>query len=369
MIKSFLLFCRSSGSCGNHHHHHHSLVRSSPPSAHSGIVHHPDRNGWRRLLNTTTTTTTTTTTQNSNNNNNNARKNHTSFVSSFIRWYSWRLDTHPYLIKGITSGLIAATGDFSCQYFLSSSSSLKSSTDVIVIRLENDDDDNDEHSSESTGVTTSRSAHAPANMTTNIEDPLSTSSSSSSSLSSMALFSWWDSLRTLRFGLLGAFYVAPGCHVWYQQLAQWFPVVSGSAAALTPVIQRVILDQFAFTPVFLVGWLLSLTKLQSFMTSPRTTTTTFESTSSSTDHRNMDPPPVSTTVNNLYHTIVIEQQLVQLLYSNWMLWIPVQICNFYYIPTKYQVLTSNCVALVWNMYLSFMTSSSSSRHSARPEPE
>ena len=356
MIKSFLLFRRSSGSCGNHR-----------------IVHHPGvhRNGRRRSLNTTTTTTTTAkTTQNSNKNSNsscNTRKNHTSFVSSFIRWYSWRLDTHPYLIKGITSGLIAATGDFSCQYFLSSSSSLKSSTDVIVIRLENDDDDNDEHSSESTGVTTSRSAHAPANMTTNIEDPLSTSSSSSPS--SMALFSWWDSLRTLRFGLLGAFYVAPGCHVWYQQLAQWFPVVSGSAAALTPVIQRVILDQFAFTPVFLMGWLLSLTKLESFMTSPRTTTTTFESTSSSTDHRNMDPPPVSTTVNNLYHTIVIEQQLVQLLYSNWMLWIPVQICNFYYIPTKYQVLTSNCVALVWNMYLSFMTSSSSSRHSARPEPE
>ena len=361
MIKSFLLFCRRSCSCGNHHHHHHSLVRSSPPSTHSGIVHHPDRNGWRRLLNTTTTSTTTTTTQNSNNNNN-TRKNHTSFVSSFIRWYSWRLDTHPYLIKGITSGLIAATGDFSCQYFLSSSLlSLQSSTDAIVIRrLETDDDD--EHSSESTGVT--RSAHAPANMTTNVEDPLSTSSS-------MALFSWWDSLRTLRFGVLGAFYVAPGCHVWYQQLAQWFPVVSGSAAALTPVVQRVILDQFAFTPVFLVGWLLSLTKLESFMTSPRTTTTTtsFESTSSSTDHRNMDPPPVSTTVNNLYHTIVIEQQLVQLLYSNWMLWIPVQICNFYYIPTKYQVLTSNCVALVWNMYLSFMTSSSSSRHLARPELE
>ncbi len=333
MIKSFILFRRSSGG-GNHH----SLVRSSSPP-NFFIYQGVHQIGRRRLLNTTTNGL-------QSNNNNNARNN-TSLVSSFKRWYSLRLDTHPYLIKGITSGLIAATGDFSCQYLMSSSSPLKS-TDAIVVRLD------DEHSS-GTGV--SSGAHATA-IITNVEDSLSTSSSS------MVLFSWWDSLRTLRFGLLGAFYVAPGCHVWYQQLAQWFPM---AASAMTPVIQRVILDQFAFTPVFLVGWLLSLTKLESFMTSPRTImTTTLESTSS-TDHSHMDHQPVST-INILYHTIVIEHQLVQLLYSNWLLWIPVQICNFYYIPTKYQVLTSNCVSLVWNMYLSFMTSSSS-RHSARPEPE
>jgi hypothetical protein len=31
-------------------------------------------------------------------------------------WYSKKLDTHPYLTKGIASGMISLTGDVTCQY-------------------------------------------------------------------------------------------------------------------------------------------------------------------------------------------------------------------------------------------------------------
>lgn len=36
----------------------------------------------------------------------------------WIAWYSSKLDTHPLLVKGISSGLIASAGDFLCQFFI-----------------------------------------------------------------------------------------------------------------------------------------------------------------------------------------------------------------------------------------------------------
>lgn len=39
--------------------------------------------------------------------------------------------------------------------------------------------------------------------------------------------------------------------------------------------------------------------------------------------------------------------------ANWGLWIPAQIINFRFVPTKFQVLYSNFIALIWNVYLSY----------------
>ena len=303
-----------------HHHHHHSTT-----------------------ANTCTSTTATP-----------LQENHSrSVVSSFLRWYSLRLETHPYMIKGLTSGIIAATGDVTCQFLMMSTSSSSTTTTT------SEENENDTTTSSTTSNPTSNTATNP---------PSSSFWSSS-----------WDSLRTLRFGLLGACYVAPGCHVWYAQLAHWFPIIHTTTIITTtttatttmsiwkPVLQRVVLDQWIFTPVFLVGWLFSLSTLESIMTTTPTVTTTHhhpmeshhETTTTTIIHNN--PNTTTSFLERWYHTIVMDHQLLQLLYSNWILWIPVQICNFYYVPTKYQVLTSNCVAFVWNMYLSFMTSSSSSK--------
>jgi hypothetical protein len=35
-----------------------------------------------------------------------------------IEWYAAKLETHPLLTKAITSGVIAASGDMTCQYLI-----------------------------------------------------------------------------------------------------------------------------------------------------------------------------------------------------------------------------------------------------------
>ena len=37
---------------------------------------------------------------------------------------------------------------------------------------------------------------------------------------------------------------------------------------------------------------------------------------------------------------------------NWMMWLPAQAINFFFMPLKYQTLFANFVALFWNTYLS-----------------
>ena len=39
----------------------------------------------------------------------------------------------------------------------------------------------------------------------------------------------------------------------------------------------------------------------------------------------------------------------------WSLWIPAQYINFKYIPIQFQVLFSNSVGFIWNLYLSSVT--------------
>jgi|UPI000581A19F peroxisomal membrane protein 2 len=171
-------------------------------------------------------------------------------------WYANKLDTHPLLTKGITSGIIAGSGDFLCQTLIS-----------------NRDD-------------------------------------------------VWDHARTGRFALLGTVLVAPAIHVWYGALAARWP---GTKA--TVIATRVFWDQFIFTPVFLPVWMGSLWTLED-------------------RHQSLSSDIIPRIANSLPEILV----------ANWALWIPVQAFNFYTLPTKYQVLFSNVVGLLWNAYLSYSTS-------------
>ena len=47
------------------------------------------------------------------------------------------------------------------------------------------------------------------------------------------------------------------------------------------------------------------------------------------------------------------ESLPSLVVANWALWVPAQLINFRWIPTKFQVGFSNITALVWNVYLSW----------------
>ena len=170
-------------------------------------------------------------------------------------WYEAKLESHPIVVKAISSAVIAGAGDLISQGIIERSTTQADS-------------------------------------------------------------SWWDPWRTARFVGLGAVLVGPLLHHWFGFLAVQFP--SKSVATL---VQRVVVDQFMFSPLFVSVWVSSLWTLEG-------------------------------------HAVSMERMretIPGILVANWMLWIPAQLANFRYVPVQHQVLASNFVALAWNSYLSYST--------------
>jgi protein Mpv17 len=86
-------------------------------------------------------------------------------------------------------------------------------------------------------------------------------------------------------------------------------------------MKRVALDQLVFTPVFMPMVLSSVMLIEG---------------------RGADIPST------------LKREYFQTLQKNWMLWTPAQMINFRYVPPHLQVLFGNCVAALWNGFLSFV---------------
>lgn len=128
----------------------------------------------------------------------------------------------------------------------------------------------------------------------------------------------WDMARTGRFALLGFALVAPICHVWYGSLMERIP-----GTGVKQITARVFLDQFVFTPLYIPFWLLNLWMLEG------------KSIDFVANEMPVKAPPT--------------------ICANWFLWIPAQTINLGFVPSKFQVLFSNIVAISWNTYLSLTT--------------
>lgn len=154
----------------------------------------------------------------------------------------------------------------------------------------------------------------------------------------LSLWWWWDGWRTARFCFLGTVFVAPLCHYWYGALAFWYPLGAANAATSNAmmVVKRVALDQLVFSPVLVCCWISSLWTLENGIMSGNTAVDTVRKENSEIPARLIETVP-------------------GVMVANWIFWIPVQVINFRFVPTKFQVLTANCVALIWNAYLSFST--------------
>ena len=189
----------------------------------------------------------------------------TSFTSNPISWYSQKLSSHPILTKCITSGIIAGAGDLACQYIVHCKQG-RDKTEPVV----------DKH----------------------VFRP--------------------DLIRSSRFTILGFALIAPVVHFWYGTLMIRIPGTSAKA-----VLQRLVLDQAFFAPLFIPTFLTNLMMLEG---------------------RPMEDVP-KTLVRDVPDIVV----------TNWTLWIPAMFVNFKYIPGKWQVLYSNGVGFIWNMYLSWKT--------------
>lgn len=127
-----------------------------------------------------------------------------------------------------------------------------------------------------------------------------------------------DWTRTMRFSLLGFGLVAPVVHHWYGFLMTRLPGKGAKAA-----LQRLFCDQMIFAPLFIPTFMTSLMLLEG--------------------------KPMSTIPPTL------KSDAPDVVISNWTLWVPAMFVNFRFIPVQWQVLYSNCIGLLWNVYLSWKT--------------
>ena len=122
------------------------------------------------------------------------------------------------------------------------------------------------------------------------------------------------------FSFIGLVLIGPALHVWYGSLSR-IVTAAGSAGA----IGRLMLDQFAFAPIFIGSIVSSIMALEG--------------------HAKDIPSK-------------LRSDLPTILKSNWIVWIPFQFINFRFVPVRLQVLAANMVALVWNTYVSWASHNS-----------
>lgn len=251
---------------------------------------------------------------------------------TFFQWYSSKLESHPLTTKCITSGVIAAAGDFTCQYLQFHFS--PSSTSFAHFMGW---DSNDEQQQVVTDKSSSR----------------------------------WDKMKTLRFGLLGAFFVAPLVHYWYHYLnkvpilaikiPKFFPSSwQKNSLMIRTSVQKTVLDQLVFAPVlFIPLWLVSLSALE---TIPLTSSPDAEQKSPNEDKNES----TNDTVEEIKSKF-LSQDYKGIVVANWFLFVPAMSVNFAVVPLKYQVLFGNCVAFLWNVYLGGKTSAAGKKESTNED--
>ncbi|XP_025051024.1 protein Mpv17 [Alligator sinensis] len=122
--------------------------------------------------------------------------------------------------------------------------------------------------------------------------------------------------RTLRMMAIGFCFVGPVVGGWYKLLDR---LVLGTTK--TAAVKKMVLDQAGFAPIFLGSFL-----------------------------------AVAGAVNSLSakeNWEKIQRDYADALVTNYYIWPAVQVANFYFIPLNYRLAVVQCVAIVWNSYLSW----------------
>ncbi|XP_074676558.1 mitochondrial inner membrane protein Mpv17 isoform X2 [Strix aluco] len=125
--------------------------------------------------------------------------------------------------------------------------------------------------------------------------------------------------RTLKMMAIGFCFVLPQGPVvggWYKILDRLIP---GSTKVVA--VKKMLLDQGAFAPCFL-GCFLAVTGAMNGLSAQE-------------------------------NWSKIQQDYTDALLTNYCIWPPVQIGNFYFVPLQHRLAVVQCVAIVWNCYLSW----------------
>ncbi|KAM6279667.1 mitochondrial inner membrane protein Mpv17 [Porphyrio hochstetteri] len=124
------------------------------------------------------------------------------------------------------------------------------------------------------------------------------------------------SSRTAKMVVIGCCFVGPVVGGWYRVLDR---LVLGTTKAVA--VKKMVLDQGAFAPCFL-GCFLAITGAMNGLSLQE-------------------------------NWAKIQQDYTAALATNYCIWPPVQVANFYFVPLKHRLAVVQCVAIVWNCYLSW----------------
>jgi protein Mpv17 len=124
----------------------------------------------------------------------------------------------------------------------------------------------------------------------------------------------YDIKRSMRLSAIGAFLLVPIMHNWYGLMGRVLP---GRGNKVT--IAKVILDQFVLSPP-IVAMVLSANQIL--------------------DGKAYNIPSKMKEVG------------LNILVRNWLVWGPVQVLNYKFVPVQFQVLFSNTVNYFWSIYVS-----------------
>ncbi|XP_075271261.1 mitochondrial inner membrane protein Mpv17 isoform X2 [Opisthocomus hoazin] len=122
--------------------------------------------------------------------------------------------------------------------------------------------------------------------------------------------------RTLKMVAMGVCFVGPVVGGWYRILDRLVP-----GATKVVAVKKMVLDQGGFAPCFL-GCFLAITGAMNGLSAEE-------------------------------NWSKIRQDYVDALLTNYCIWPPVQIANFYFVPLQHRLAVVQCVAIVWNCYLSW----------------
>ena len=148
----------------------------------------------------------------------------------------------------------------------------------------------------------------------------------------------FDWTRTIRFTILGSFLVAPTVHTWYGYLMSSIP-----GSSISAIVKRLFLDQGVFAPIFLPTFISCLTVLEHINVFG-------EKNDDKVQKNESNDTDLLSHITNRLRSDVPEALVV-----GWSIWIPSMAIMFAFVPSKFQVLYSNCVGFVWNAYLSYCT--------------
>ncbi|XP_029452189.1 protein Mpv17 isoform X2 [Rhinatrema bivittatum] len=125
-----------------------------------------------------------------------------------------------------------------------------------------------------------------------------------------------NTVRTMKMIGTGLCFVGPVLGTWYRVLDRTIPGKSKAVA-----LKKMILDQVAFAPCFLGGFLSFVSMLNGL------------------------------SIEQIWKKL--KRDYTDALFVNYYIWPTVQIVNFYFIPLIHRLAVVQFVAIIWNSYLSW----------------